>query len=261
MSTSNANGVATAALDAGSDKSNRTAVVTVVSGAARQTLNVPFVNTKLAVSGATTLNIGTTMQLTYTATDSKGVVIPGVTLGLSSTLGNGLPASASTDAAGQAVVTYTATKSGADSVTVTGAGASVTTGSRSAAAKRISPSSARLPAPRWWWARPKTSPSATARRALPQSGVAINLAATIGVLGSSSVVTDATGQATVSIVSGFAGSSVVSATLAGSAAVQGTLPLSFIATTPASLVLGSPDPRWRPTPPAARPTRPLCWPR
>lgn len=236
ITVTNANGIATASLDAGSDKSNRTAVVTAVSGAARQTLNVPVVNTKLAVSGATTVNVGASMQLTFTATDSKGVVIPNVTLGLTSALGNGLPATASTDAAGQAIVTYTATKSGADTVSVAGAGATVT------AAITVSGSDEDLA-----FVTPAASSKVVVgqsqtltvryrKAGVVQANAAINLAATIGVLSANSVVTDAAGQASVTVVSGFAGTSSVSATLAGSA-VQATLPLSFVATTPATLVL------------------------
>lgn len=238
VTTTNANGIATALLDAGSDKSNRTAVVTVTSGStARQTLNVPIVNTKLAVSGATTLNVGSAMDLTFTATDSKGVVIPGITLGLTSSLGNGLTTTATTNASGQAIVTYTATKAGADTVTVSGAGATVSTaitvsGSDEDLAFITPAASTKVVV-----GQSQTLTVRYRKAGVAQANAAINLAATIGVLSASSVVTDATGQASVTIVSGFAGSASISATLGGSTAVQGTLPLSFVAKTPATLVL------------------------
>ncbi|MBP6898988.1 MAG: Ig-like domain-containing protein [Burkholderiaceae bacterium] len=239
VATTNSNGIATAVLDAGSNKSNRTAVVTVNSGAARQTLNVPVVNTKLAYSGATTLAMGAAMQVTLTATDSKSVAIPGVTLALSSSLGNAVPATATTDSAGQAIVTYTATKSGADTLSVSGAGASVST------AITVSGLEEQLV-----FVTPAASTKVTVGQIQPlqlryrkngvaQANAVINLAATIGTLSAPSVTTAADGTATVNVSSGFAGSSTISATLAGSTSqpVQATLPINFIATTPAKLVL------------------------
>lgn len=230
------NGVARATLDAGSDKSNRTAVVSAVSGAARQTLNVPIVNTKLTYSGPTTTTVGSVAKLTFTAADSKQVVIPGATLSITSTLGNTIAATATTDSAGQVSLDYTAVKPGADTITVTGLGAAVAvamtiTGSDEDLAF-LSPAAATQVVV----GQSQTLVVRYRKAGVAQANVAINLAATIGSLSAGSVTTDASGQASVTVTSGFAGSSMVSATLAGSA-VQATLPLSFIATTPATLVL------------------------
>ncbi len=230
------NGLARATLDAGSNKTNRTAVVTATSGAARQSLNLAVTGTKLAVSGATTTAAGSMLMLTFTAADSKQVAIPGVALTLASSLGNGLPSTATTDAAGQVSVQYLATRPGADTITVTGAGAAVSvamtvTGTDEDLAFSSPAASTQVVVNQ---VQPLT---VRYRKAgVPQANVAINLAATIGTLSSSSVTTNASGEATVNVQSGFAGSSMLSATLAGSA-VQATLPLSFIATTPATLVL------------------------
>lgn len=230
------NGLARATLDAGSNKANRTAVVTATSGAARQTLNLPVTGTKLSFSGATTTAAGSTLMLSFTAADSKQVAIPGVVLTLASALGNGVPTTVTTDGAGQASVQYTATRPGNDTVTVTGAGASVTvnltiTGSDEdlafvtpAAASRVVVNT------------PQTLTVRYRKAGVPQANVQIDLAATIGALSATRVATDAAGQASVTVRSSFAGSSMISATLVGSA-VQGTLPVSFIATTPANLVL------------------------
>jgi hypothetical protein len=230
------NGVARATLDAGSDKSNRTAVVRAVSGAASQTLNVPVVNTKLTYSGPTTTTVGSTVQLTFTAADSKQVVIPGVALTLTSSLGNGLTATATTDSAGQAILQYTANTPGSDTITVSGAGASVTvamtvTGSDEDLAF-VSPAAATKVVV----GQSQTLTVRYRKSGVAQPNVVVNLAATIGKLSSGSVTTDASGQASVTVQSSFAGSSMLSATLAGSP-VQATLPISFIATTPKSLVL------------------------
>lgn len=230
------NGLARATLDAGSNKANRTAVVTATSGAARQTLNLPVTGTKLSFSGATTTAAGSTLTLSFTAADSKQVAIPGVVLTLASALGNGVPATVTTDGAGQASVQYTATRPGNDTVSVSGAGASATvnltiTGSDEdlafvtpAAASRVVVNT------------PQTLTVRYRKAGVPQANVQIDLAATIGALSATRVTTDAAGQASVTVRSSFAGSSMISATLVGSA-VQGTLPVSFIATTPANLVL------------------------
>ena len=230
------NGLARATLDAGSNKNNRTAVVTATSGAARQTLNLAVGGTKLSFSGATTTAAGSTITLNFTAADSKQVSIPGVALALSSSLGNGVPATVTTDAAGQASVQYVATRAGADTVTVTGAGTSVNvamtvTGSDEDLSFTTPSPSAQVVV--------NTAQPLTLRyrkAGVPQANVSIDLAATIGNLASSRVTTDVNGLATVNVQSSFAGSSMLSATLVGTA-VQATLPLSFIATTPANLVL------------------------
>jgi Bacterial Ig-like domain (group 1) len=232
----NSSGTATAVLDAGSNKANRTALVTVSSGAAQQSLSIAVVNTKLAFSGASTLAVGSDMQLTITATDSKNIAIPGVQLALSSSLGNTVPATATTDAAGQAVIRYVATKSGTDSLMVSGAGTSqsvtVTVSGLEDELVFLSPAASSKIGVR----QSQLLTLRYRKNGAPLAGATINLAATIGQLSQSSVTTDGSGQATVNVSSGFAGSSVVSASLAGSL-VQAGLPLRFVATTPAKLVL------------------------
>ena len=230
------NGLARATLDAGSNKTNRTAVVTATAGAARQSLSLGVVGTKLAFSGATTTASGATLPLTLTASDSKQVAIPGVTLSIVSAAGNGVPATAITDAAGQVTVQYLATKPGADTITVSGAGALLTvalsiTGTDEDLAFTAPAAGTRVVVND---VQPLT---VRYRKAgVLQPNVAINVAATIGTLSNSTITTDANGQATLNVRSSFAGASMLSATLAGSA-VQATLPLSFIATTPSTLLL------------------------
>ena len=232
------NGLARATLDAGSDKTNRTALITATSGGATQTLSLPINGTKLSGSGATSTAAGSNLTLTFNASDSKQVAIPGVVLTLSSALGNGLPGTVTTDAAGQASVTYVATRPGADSVTVAGAGASFTaritvTGTDEDLAFLAPAASTQVVVN-----TPQALTIRYRKAGVAQANVPINLAATIGNLSAATVTTDASGQATVNVQSGFAGSSMLSATLANSTTpVQATLPLRFIATTPATLVL------------------------
>jgi len=190
------------------------------------------------VSGATSTAAGSTLTLTFNAADSKQVAISGVALALTSALGNGLPATATTDAAGQASVQYVATKPGTDTITVTGAGASVIVGVTVTGTDEdlsfITPAPSRQVVVN----TPQTLTIRYRKAGVAQANVPVNLAATIGTLTASNVTTNASGEASVSVQSSFAGSSMLSATLANSTTpVQATLPLNFIATTPASLVL------------------------
>lgn len=237
------NGIARATLDAGSDKSNRTAVMTAVSGAARQTLNVPIINTKLTYSGASTTTVGSTLQLNFSAADSKGVPIPNVTLALASALGNGLPATVATDSAGQASVVYQATRAGVDAISVTGAGAVL----QPPVALTVTGSDEELlflsppPSEKVVVGTPKVLVVRYRKLGVAQAGAKLNIAATIGTptvagLPVTSVTTDANGEASFTVESAFAGSSVVSATVDGKP-VQASLPVSFIATVPYNLVL------------------------
>jgi hypothetical protein len=230
------NGLARATLDAGSNKNNRTAVVTVRAGLAVQTLSVPVVGTRLAFSGATTAASGSTLALTFTAADSKQVAIPGVVLTLSSALGNGVPPTVTTDAAGQASVQYVATRAGSDTISVAGAGASLNVAMTVTGTDEDLAFTAPGPSTQVVVNTVQPLTIRYRRAGVPQPNVDINVAATIGILSAGRVTTDVNGLATVTVRSTFAGTSMLSATLAGSA-VQATLPLSFIATTPANLVL------------------------
>jgi hypothetical protein len=157
-----------------------------------------------------------------------------------SSLGNGVPATARTDANGQALLTYSATSSGSDTLVVSGAGTSVTSAITVSGLEDelvfVSPT----PSGKVAVGQSQTLQVRYRKNGVNQSGVDLNLAATIGTLvPASGVRTGADGTASVTISSGFAGSSTVTATLAGSTAqrVQATLPINFVATKPAKLVL------------------------
>jgi protocatechuate 3,4-dioxygenase beta subunit len=232
----NASGLATATLSAGANKTNRDAVVTAVSGSASQTLKMPINNTKLSYSGVTSAALGSTVTLSFTVVDSKGVAIPGINVGLVSKLGNGLPATTVTDAAGQANVSYVATTSGTDTITAVGANASlavplVISGSGEQLTFTDPVAGTQVPV-----GQSRTLSILYQKDGAPQKQKLLNLAATVGSLGASVVTTDDAGKATVTIQSALAGTSTVSATLAGGS-VQGTLPVVFVATTPKTLVL------------------------
>ncbi len=235
-STTNASGVATAVLSAGSDKTNREAVVTASSDSASQTLRMPILRTTLSISGATSTSLGSTVVLNLSGMDSKGVAIPRITLSLTSALGNTLPATVQTDAAGQASISYKAVNVGADTISVSGAGTTASalmtvSGTDENLAFVAPPSGDAVGV-----GQIQTLTLLYLKSGVPQPNKVLNLAATIGSLGAATVTTDANGNASVTIRSSFAGTSSVSATLEGGT-LQATLAVSFVATTPATLVL------------------------
>jgi hypothetical protein len=126
--TTDANGVATATLNIGSNMTNRTITVSATADAAVGTTTVKIVGTTITISGNTSLSLAASTALTISVKNSAGVAVPGATLTVASLTGNTIvkaPATGITDANGQIVVTVTATST-TDTITVTGAGATQT---------------------------------------------------------------------------------------------------------------------------------------
>lgn len=235
--TTNASGVATATLEAGQDKSNRTATVTVSSGAVSTKYAIPIVGTKLTVSGASVLTQGGTSQLSILASDSKNAPIPNADVTLTSTLGNGFSAATvKTDANGQATVTYTATNAGTDTVRFAGAGTSAsTTITVSGEDFAFLPTSTKAEVGAVYPLQVRYR-----RGGVAQANVPVRFAATVGTLAATQVVTDSLGIASVNLTSNFAAPSTISATAlngSGGTLAVATTTASFVATTPSELVL------------------------
>ena len=232
-------GVATATLSSGTNKDNRTITVTVTSGSAQGTVQVAITGTKLAYAGSTTVALGATVPVSVTATDSKGAAIAGMSIAVTSSLNNGLSAtSVTTDALGVATLNYTATNPGADTLKFEGGGTSVSPTIRISAENFvfISPAAnAKIPV------GVANATAVTVRylsNGAPQVGKTINFAATAGIVTPSSAVTNANGDATVSVYSNTASPATIQATLVGSSvAAQATLPVQFVALVPAKVVL------------------------
>lgn len=228
-------GVATATLAAGADRSNRTIAVRAISGAQSGGVSVLVAGTSLAIAGASTVPLGQSEVLTVKATDSKGAVIPGLEVAVSSRLGNGLSSTpVTTNAQGVATVTYSASTAGADTLSFTGGGATA------ASEIQISGENFAFVSPSPSTTIPVGTPTNVTVRYLlagvPQAGKSVSFAATAGTVTPASGVTDASGQVTVVIASNSASPATVQATLANPVA-QATLPVEFIATVPATLVL------------------------
>ena len=231
----NAAGVATATFAAGADRSNRQATVTVRSGSASGQVVLDIVGTVLSYSGVTTVPLNTTATLSVKVVDSKGAPIATVPVTVASSLGNSLSATTVvTDSLGTAAVDYTSTKAGADTLSFAAAGTTVSPTLQVSAADFtfVTPAAGiQIPV--------TTSQTLTVKYLsgnVIQAGATINFAATAGVVSPSSAVTDASGQASVTIRSQTASPAVVQASVSG-VPVQATLPVVFVALTPAKLVL------------------------
>jgi len=230
-----ATGAASAKLIAGSDKSNRSVTVTATVDNVSGSVVLPVTGTKLSIVGTGSLQAGASaVQFTVRAVDSSGNGINAALLTLTSSLANGLSASTlTTDATGSATFLYTPNLAGSDTVTATGLGtsASATVAVNAIDFSVLSPSSnVQIPI--------GTQQTVTVQYRLSGLGVAgktVDFSTTRGTLGAASASTDASGQASVTVLSSTAGPANLTAQIAGIGSVN--LPLQFVATTPASIVL------------------------
>ena len=233
--TTDASGVATVTFAAGSDRTNRVATVVARSGTATGSVDIELTGTSLAYSGATTVPLAGTSTVSVKATDSKGAVVSGLPVTVTSSLNNGLSATTlTTDAQGTATLTYTATNSGNDALKFTGGGVSVTsTVTVSSSQFTIVSPADNTPV------TVGTAQAITVRylvNGVAQVGKTVNFSTTAGTVNPTTAITDASGQATVAVSAVTAGPGTVQATVAGSAA-QVSVPINFVALAAAKLVL------------------------
>ena len=233
--TTDATGTAKATLSAGIDPTNRTITVTATAGTATASLPVSVTGTTLTLSGsATNLVLGNSANFTVVLTNSSGQGIPNATVTLVSANGNTLaPASLVTNASGRGTFTVTAVNGGNDTITAT------TTGLQQQISLTVSTQSFNITAPA---NNTKVNLGVSQvvtvtwlNNAVPVVGSAVTFAATRGTLvPTTAVLTDASGQASVSISSAGAGPAIISATGAG---VTAQLTLDFVANNPSQISL------------------------
>lgn len=230
----NDDGVATARLSAGANKALRNVTVSITSGSAAGSIVLPVTGTRLTLTGATSLKLGEATTYVARLLDSSGIGIGGSTINLASTLGNSLnPTVLTTSANGDAQFIYTANNAGNDTLTISGLGTSAqsTIGISDIDFVVLTPANNTQVVV-------NTSQTISVRYqlgAVGQSGVNVQFSTTRGSLSASSATTNASGVASITIASSSSGPASVVAQIAGVGQV--TLPLQFIATTPASLVL------------------------
>jgi len=227
---SDANGLVTAKLNLGSNKTNRTIVVkaTVDSGVASDSVEVEVTGTAITVSGSTSLSFGASTALTFVVKDSAGTPLPGAQVTLASKNGNTVdPSQSTTNSAGQITATVTATKSGDDVITASAAGASKTQalvvagdsfGFSSPAADTTIPLNT-----------DKTVSVSWTSNGAATVGKSVTFSATRGTVAATSASTNSQGVATITISSASAGPAIISASGPGGTPAA-VLNVVFVAT-------------------------------
>lgn len=229
-----ASGTATATLGTGADRSNRDIRVTVAAGASVGTVVVPVTGTTLSVVGVGSVLLGGTATYTVALRDSAGNSLANGAVAVSSTLGNNVsPSALVTDVNGGATFNYTANNSGSDTLRLSGAGASTTTGVTVSGEDFtvVTPSAGTE-------VFVNTDREVRVRYRSGGVGVAgrtVNFSTTRGSVSSSSALTDANGEAAVMVRSTTAGPALVTAQITGGALTS--VDVLFTASTPSTVVL------------------------
>ncbi|MEZ0308239.1 MAG: Ig-like domain-containing protein [Ramlibacter sp.] len=220
-------------LSPGGDPTNRSIVVTARAGNASQSITIPVVGTTVSLSGDRSILLGGVTTYTAKAMDSSGRPIAGASLTVASSLGNNLSTSTfTTDAQGAATFIYTANKSGNDTLSVTGMGASAST------QVSVSADDFAFEAPgAGTGIIVGASQTVTVRflsGGVGAPGRSVTFSTTRGTITPATTTTDANGRASAVLSSTTSGPANV---IAQVGAAQANLPVTFIATTPATLVL------------------------
>jgi hypothetical protein len=229
--TTDANGLATATLNSAGDPSKRTIIVTAVAANQTRTVNVDVTGTTLTVQGPNALTLSQQGTYTVTLVDSGNRAVANQAVTVASARSNTLSASAlTTGANGTATFRLTAANGGADTITVTALGLTSTQ------AVAVNSDSFTITAPAAGTEVTLGASQAVTARWLvnnvPVVGQTVNFATTRGTLTAASAVTNASGDATVSVSANNAGGAVVSAT--GSASTA-QVAIEFVATVPSQI--------------------------
>jgi len=228
-----ANGVATAKLSPGANKANRAITVTVTSGGVSSFVTINVVGTTVSLTGDSTVQAGGTASYTVRVRDSAGNGIQGISVPLTSTLGNSFsPSSVVTDGSGTANSTYTALNAGTDTIKAAAMGSQseLTVAISNVSFSFISPASG-------------TSINIGASQVLTVryfvGAVAgtgnVTFSATRGTLVGANPAALVSGQASITLSATSAGPSTVVAQIPGVG--QASITLNFVATTPVSMSL------------------------
>ena len=232
-----ASGAATAKLVVGSDRSVRDIKVTVTAGTVSGNATISVTGTRVSIAGSGSLQAGGPAA-TYTvrAVDSSNNPIIGAQIAVSSALNNAISTKLlSTDATGSGTFLYTPNAAGNDTLTASGLGTSITAPLSVSAIDFValspaSNTSIATGAPQGVSIRYRLSGAGVA-------GQTVSFSTTRGVFTASTVVTDASGEASTVLSSTTAGPAVVVAQISGVGSVN--LPVQFVATTPTTIVLQS----------------------
>ena len=233
---SDTNGAVTAALNLGSNRSNRFISVSATADGATASTGVDVTGTAITVSGSSSLAFGAQTTLTFSLKDSAGIALPGFTMTLASATGNAIsPATGTTNAAGQLVAVVTATVGGNDTITATAAGTNKTQ------ALTISGAGFAFTTPAASVDIPLNTPTAVSVRwtnaGAPVVGQPVTFATSRGTIAGSPSTTNGTGDTPgVSISSTSAGPATITASGPGGVP-SSTLNVVFVATTASSIAV------------------------
>jgi hypothetical protein len=234
QATTDDTGVAKARITDAGDPTNRSITITATSSGVSGSIVVSVTGTTLKVTGPNALAQGDTGNYTILLQDSKGVGIPQKVVSVSSATGNTLSSnSLVTGVTGDAAFTVTASASGADTVTVSALGLSIPVPiavssdsfafSVPAINAQVDLGAVQTMTVRW------------TKAGTPQVGQTISFSSTRGTLSAASAVTDANGDASVTISAANAGPASLAAV--NPEATSTKRDIEFIATTAQTLDL------------------------
>lgn len=232
QATTNASGAATATLSTPNDPTNRVITVTAVAGGITRTVAVNVIGSRLSIQGPNALVLGASAQYTVSLVDSADRGIAGRALTVSSARGNTLSASSlTTDATGRATFNVTAASGGNDTLTITGLGL---TGTQPVS---VNADSFTFTTPALNAEVPLATPTTVTVRWLQNgqpvaAGTPVTFTSTRGTVVGSPALTNASGDATVTVSSTTAGGANLVASGGGATAQRA---IEFVASTAASI--------------------------
>ncbi|MBL6751925.1 MAG: Ig-like domain-containing protein [Nevskia sp.] len=242
--TTDASGEAIAVLTTFGEPINRSVTVTASSGSASASLPITEAGTTVQVTGVNVVSSGAKVTYTVKLTDSSANGISNATVSLASALNNAItPASATTDANGQATFSYTGTNGGTDTLTATStalnASGSYSINVSSSSLTFTLPATNATSIP---FNTPTTVQIQYVVAGAPVTGAVVKFSTTRGVISggntnSDTSTTDATGLASVTIdatgTDGAGGAIVTASVTGGGPSVS--LPLQFLANSPTAV--------------------------
>ncbi len=229
--TTDDNGLATATLSSAGDPSKRTITVTAMAGSVTKTINVDVAGTTLTVQGPAGLTLSQQGTYTVKLVDSGNHAVPNQEVTVASQRNNTLTGTpVTTDSTGSASFKMTASNGGNDTITVTALGLTATQ------AVAVNSDSFTVTAPA---ANTEVTLGANQTvtvhwtlNGVPVAGQSVAFATTRGTVSSPTAVTNASGDASVTVSATNAGGAVVSATSGASTA---QVAIEFVATTAAQI--------------------------
>ena len=235
--TTGSSGQATAVLSPAGDPTNRNITVTATVGSSKATIVIPVVGTTLTLTGPSSLVIGSSGTYNVTLDDAGKNPITATSVTVASPGNTVTPTTITTNAAGSGTFQVTAGKAGSDIVTASALGQSASQDLAvsnqsftftAPAANALSPLNQALGVTVHW-----------TDNGAPVVGQTVSFASTRGTLSATSAVTDASGNASVTVSSTTAGPAIIAASATG---VTAQVAVTFESTVPSQIaVQASPD--------------------